>query len=517
LTLPSLESGAATCDTRRVRFLLALFAFCLIASPAHADDIGAAGRGVVRVVTLAVVDGEVAGFGHGSGFAIAPNRIVTNAHVVEAAARYPDNVLIGIVPSAGDKSYQGRLIAVDPVRDLALVEFSGVNLPPLTLYAGPADEGDTMIALGYPGNVDIATAQSMSDFIRPLSPVRSQGNFSGARTMAGVNVLLHTASIARGNSGGPLLDRCGRVVGVNSAITHQQEGDATFGFAIADSELTAFLREAKQPVASVGVPCSTVEDRLAADSAADIVAQSAAAARAEEAEARARADRETALVDARAANLVMRENFIAGATLLLVLGALAVGGAGLLATRGDPRARNVVIAGALMMLAAVVVFFLRPSFNPTTIKHTPPPPRTAAADAGTGKMMCTIDPARSRVTVSSSPEVALEYQGDGCINGRTQYAEDSSGGWQRVLVPDEEATVSILSYQPATRTYTNTRYLLGDAEMTRARALRKDVALKTCSTDPVARAALASQQAAIRAALPRRFNEKLVYTCKVAR
>jgi len=502
-----------------VRFVLALLALFTVAlstlaSPARADDIGAAGRGVVRVVTIAMVDGEVAGFGHGSGFAVAPNRIVTNAHVVEPAARYPDNVLIGIVPSAGDKSYQGRLIAVDPSRDLALIEFTGVSLPPLTLYAGPADEGDALIALGYPGNVDVATAQSMSDFIRPLSPVRSQGVFSGARSVGGVAMLLHTANIARGNSGGPLLDRCGRVVGVNSAITQSESGDASFGFAISDAELNAFLREAKQPVASVGVPCSTLEDRLAADSAAAASAREQAEAVAQAAEVRTLADRATALAEARDRNLSVRENFIGGATLLLVLGALGLGGAGLLATRGDPRALAVAIGGGVVMLLAIVLFFVRPGFDPATVKAAPPPRVVPVADPGTGKMLCTIDSARSRVTVSAAPDVTLDYSGDGCINGRTQYAEDGHGGWERVLVPDNEATVSILGYQPATRTYTNTRYLLGDGEMTRARALRKDVALKACSADPTARASLASQQAAIRAALPPRFNEKLVYTCK---
>ena len=53
--------------------------------PARADDISAAARGVVRVVIIAQADGEELGRGHGSGFAIAPNRIVTNAHVVREA------------------------------------------------------------------------------------------------------------------------------------------------------------------------------------------------------------------------------------------------------------------------------------------------------------------------------------------------------------------------------------------------------------------------------------------------
>ena len=90
------------------RLILSLLAL-LWAGPVFADDIGAAGRGVVRVVTIAVVDGQVVGFGHGSGVAVAPNRIVTNAHVMELADRYPDNVVIGVVPSEGAKSYQGRV------------------------------------------------------------------------------------------------------------------------------------------------------------------------------------------------------------------------------------------------------------------------------------------------------------------------------------------------------------------------------------------------------------------------
>src|SRR3546814_2560169 len=67
-----------------------------------------------------MMDGEVVGFGHGSGIAISPTRIVTNAHVVESAARYPGNVALGVVPSEGQKSFAGKLIAIDTERDLAL-------------------------------------------------------------------------------------------------------------------------------------------------------------------------------------------------------------------------------------------------------------------------------------------------------------------------------------------------------------------------------------------------------------
>ncbi|WP_333923303.1 S1C family serine protease [Sphingomonas sp. LR59] len=208
-----------------IRLLLLLALTFGLASSASADDIAATGRGVVRVVTIAVVDDQVVGFGHGSGFAIAPNRIVTNAHVVDLAERYPDNVVVGIVPTEGTKSYQGKVIAYDSQRDLALIEFTGARLPPSALYTGPMSEGDAVVSLGFPGNVDLATARSAADYIRPMTPVRSEGVLSGRRVLSSVEVLLHTASIARGNSGGPLLDRCGRIIGVNSAITRGEEGD----------------------------------------------------------------------------------------------------------------------------------------------------------------------------------------------------------------------------------------------------------------------------------------------------
>ena len=130
-----------------IALVLALVAGALVAPrAAKADDVGATSRSVVRVVTIAIVDQEVVGFGHGSGFAVGPNRIVTNAHVVELAQKYPDNVVIGVVPSEGSKSYQGRVVAIDTKRDLALIEFTGGSLPVATLFTGAVDDSMGLVS-----------------------------------------------------------------------------------------------------------------------------------------------------------------------------------------------------------------------------------------------------------------------------------------------------------------------------------------------------------------------------------
>jgi S1-C subfamily serine protease len=500
---------------------LALLLAAIVAVPpraARADDVGAASRSVVRVVTIAIVDQEVVGFGHGSGFAVGPNRIVTNAHVVELAQKYPDNVVIGVVPSEGSKSYQGRVVAIDTRRDLALIEITGASLPPATLYTGSLDDSVGLVSLGYPGNVDVATAQSAADYIKPLAPIRSEGSLSAQRNVNGVGVLLHTASIARGNSGGPLLDHCGRIVGVNSAITQGENGDANFGFAIGDAELMAFLRDAKQPVSTVDNPCTSVEARMSADQAADAAAREAADAARRDSAAKTAAARQQAVEAARENAQRTAENVMAVAALLLVLGALAVGGGGLLYGRGQQRhAVWAASIGGTLMIAAVIVFLLRPSDEPKLPAgfDVPVPTPSASAEHPLGKMSCTFVPERSRYTVSKPDDVTLGWGTDGCMNDRTQYALDN-GKWVRVLVPKDEETVSVLEFDPATRTYTNYRYFLSQAQMDSLRKIRSQVTLKQCSADQGARDQLATQQQSIRSSLPAAYSEKLVYTCAPA-
>jgi S1-C subfamily serine protease len=493
---------------RLILMLLALFA---LAAPARADDISAAGRAVVRVVVVAFDEGEVTGFGHGSGFAIAPNRVVTNAHVVAQAAEGA-NVAIGVVPSEGAKAARARIVAVDPARDLALLEVEEGALPIVPLYTGPLEDGAPVAALGYPGNVDLATARSADDYIQPLPPTRSVGIFSNVRPINGITTLLHTANIARGHSGGPLLDQCGRVLGVNTLITRNESGDAPFAFAVSNRELTAFLREARQPFQAVTTECVSMADRLRQDAArgdAEARAREAAAAAAALA---ARETREQSLARVQES----RENRLAIAILCLALSLVAFGAAGIMLMKERMKpARILGGAGAALLLAAIVAFLARPSLAAAEAAPEAPGKSASAGapDRFAGANNCRLVAERSRVTVSPPGDVPLEWSASGCMNARTQYARNGDT-WTRILVPASEQAVSVLQFTPATGEYVVTRYLLDAQTMGRVRALRQGVEVKACTADPEARTILADQQRDIGAVLPHLPNERLVYACE---
>lgn len=490
-----------------------------LSGAARADDIDATQRSVVRVVTVAIVNGEVVGFGHGSGFAIAPNRIITNAHVVGDAAEYPENVVIGIVPSEGSASYPGRLLRIDRRRDLALVEIVRGTVPPASLFSGAVPQRETVFALGYPGNVDLATAQSANDYIRPQTPVASDGIVSSTTAIGGVGVLVHDADIARGNSGGPLIDRCGRVIGVNNAITRADEGDSPFSFAVSIRELAGFLQDAGQRFTSVSGPCVTMAEVAARDAASRAAAEQARAAT----EAREAATRAEQLAEARADAQAQRETYIAGA-LALFAGALLAGMATMMfAMQGKARQQRLaMIAAGLFAAGAVGLFLLRPDPRAITADSL----RQAAATQGAGAantirpaiigdLTCRVLRDQSRLTASAGTDAALSIDGNGCVNGRTQYADDPSGRWSRTLVPDQDATIRRMSYDPASGNYVVEHWFMALADMQRARGLGGPPTRAGCTTDAAARAAIAEREAALAALLNDAPNERIVHSCTV--
>ncbi|MBU2589090.1 MAG: trypsin-like peptidase domain-containing protein [Alphaproteobacteria bacterium] len=513
--------------TRLLRALaLLLIAF---AGPAAADpgDVDAAARGVVRVVVIGEGGGEPAPVSHGSGFAVSATQIVTNAHVVSEAL-LDDTLRIGIVPSEGAGGAFARVVAVSPRNDLALLEIasSGLKLPPLALAGGVSGNLGEVSAVGYPMNVDLAQGLSMADIFRAQPPVKSRGFVSGERPSRQFDTILHTAPIARGNSGGPLLDPCGRVIGVNSFSADSMSGDAEFYFAVSLRELLPFLRDNGVEPITNALPCRSIDDLNAAERQRMEAQQAQARERLASQTEALRELRETARLTAQMEVLAARENAMAMA-LVALLGAVGAGYAAAMWRGNVARRKHAGIAAGLAgaaLITAALLWITRPGLNEiedrveaalAAARGDDTPDAAASANpslAAEGALICTLVPERSRVMAARTDDVALEWSADGCVNGRTQYGLGAGGDWARVFAAQDDAAVAVNYYDPATRTFRTDRYLLGQTALAAAREARAAYTPPACGVSDAART-LGEQQSALIALLPDRPNERLVYSC----
>lgn len=468
----------------------------------------AAGRSVVRVVVVSLEDGEPADIGTGSGVAIAPDKILTNAHVLQAAAE--GEAIIGVVPSEGRKRFTGRLIAYQPSKDLALIQLTDGRVEPATIATGPVPDGAAVAALGYPFSVDRARELSAEGFVTPAAPVKSWGRVSGGQSSQRFDTVLHDAAIGRGNSGGPLVDACGRVVGVNSFVSNSEGVDAVFGFAVSVREIVPFLRENGVRPQTIGLPCRTGAEQAAIDE------------RLERGEAaRAEADRNRAALSegrlvARRQQLRDeiagdRDEGLAVAGILLVFGALFVNGAMVLFAGGHKRpALAAGSAGLLLMAGAPVAWVARPDLDTVDQRLSAERPKTQAIAAADGPLVCRPDLDRSRITVSEPKVLKLEWSGQGCESGRTQYAE-ADGRFERAELLPGAATAAVRRYDPEAGRLTVERYFLAADTLAAARALQNKYTVRRC--DAEGSRAAGELNAALRDLLPPAPNERLVYAC----
>ncbi|MFN3820562.1 S1C family serine protease [Blastomonas sp.] len=504
-----------------MRLFALMIAACtaLLAAPLAADpnDIQAASRSVVRVVLVAEEGGETFYVGHGSGFAVAPDKIVTNAHLV-APMREDSTIRIGIIPSEGSTTYGGKIVALSVRNDLALIEVDKGRLPSLALIASPLEDGAQVMAIGYPAAVDRAQGLDARETVAPMAPVKTPGVISGGRTTRDFDTILHTAALAKGNSGGPLVDLCGRVAGVNSFGSLSDGNDAEYGFAVSNRELFGFLRSAKVDYRLADAPCRSVAELSAEERARSAEAAEAARARLLADRVERRDLEENALRDAEHAIIAARENHIAFVALMLVLAGIAGGATFVLHERGDLEKRRIAAGiGGALVLAAALGLAMRPGFNQAediaiaALKSTATKDETAQRSAD-GLYICNIVPDRSRIIGASPQPVELGWTSDGCVNDRTQYGRDADG-WTRVFVPNEDQTVSINRFNPDTSEFRTENFQLGLAAMQSARKIRGRYSNNACTTDPDAMADLEDMQKALRQALPAQPNEVLVYSC----
>jgi len=162
------------------------------------------------------------GKGNGSGSVIDTNGdILTNYHVIEGATKVTVNF-------GADKVYPARVIGGDPDTDLAVIK---IDSPPEGLTVVPLgdsdklDVGQKVLAIGNPFGLDRTLTTGVISGLQ--RPIRARNNHP-------IDAAIQTdASINPGNSGGPLLDKFGKMIGINSQILSPSGGGSVgVGFAI---------------------------------------------------------------------------------------------------------------------------------------------------------------------------------------------------------------------------------------------------------------------------------------------
>lgn len=187
------------------------------ASLATSAVVGATKSSVVKVRGVATSCQKVL---EGSGFVVAPNRVMSNAHVVAGS----DSVTVEV----DGKTYDASVVSYDPNADISILEVPDLPSAPLQFADGQAPAGTDGIVMGYPGGGDFtATPSRVREIIELNGPdiYRSTTVTREVYTIRGV--------VKQGNSGGPMINRGGKVLGV------------VFGAAVDDPD-TGFVLTAEE-------------------------------------------------------------------------------------------------------------------------------------------------------------------------------------------------------------------------------------------------------------------------------
>ncbi len=206
-------------------------------------------------VRVLVFSDQMKYLGHGTGFFIDKNTVVTNRHVIEAGKRF------AITSSfLGKEPLPARLIAATRDSEYTNPDFAVLraekvpaNVRALALSTQPKLL-QTVVASGFPSSEIRVDA----NLVTP-NTVFSQGEVSVLQPQPNNMVLvLHTARIATGSSGGPLVNRCGNVVGVNTFIGAQTDkfSDRSL-YALSGNALRIFLDQSGVSYTKIPNDCSS--------------------------------------------------------------------------------------------------------------------------------------------------------------------------------------------------------------------------------------------------------------------
>ncbi len=199
-----------------------------------APGVAAAADGIVQVTGVA----EQCNRGQaGTGFVVAPGRVLTNAHVVAGMSR--PRVQVG----GEGARFEGRVVVFDPDTDLAVLDVPDLGAAPLAL-GEEQGRGDSVVVAGFPLDGPYATTSGRVRDVLQASGTDIYGGQGAVREVYSLR-----ATIQPGNSGGPVLDEAGQVVGV---VFARSLDDAATGYALT-------LDQAAPVLAAAGTASAVVD------------------------------------------------------------------------------------------------------------------------------------------------------------------------------------------------------------------------------------------------------------------
>lgn len=447
---------------KALRFLAAAFLLAAMlalagSAAAQAPSIDDAERATVRVAVI--VEDPTSGrmlYGTGSGFVVAPNLVVTNAHVV-AAAHQQANFAVAVVPPEGQGLIPAQIVQFSPLSDLALLEFrGGPDITPVTISTLDPHPGDSIVALGFPDVDDLH--RPADELVRPTLASRTTGSIASLRDRAPtgdpIPTINHEAVISSGSSGGPLLDECGRVIGVNTWHARGEDTQESRSVASRATLLLQFLQDAGVRPQTTGQRCLSFAERAEADRAATVDALQAQ-----------NRDLTTKLEMADRLTRIAVVILIGGTLALFV--AVGVLGALLLARRPQqPHAPEIeveqprrgigvaAIVGGAAVAALIVVAAGVALLRARAAEHAP--------GHFVGAVSCTLDRMASRDPGDDSV-MNFSVSADMCVNQRTLYAPGRDGRWQRAVLVSGQPALDVLTIDPATGEFRRERYTLSQS------------------------------------------------------
>ncbi|MBU0725338.1 MAG: serine protease [Alphaproteobacteria bacterium] len=228
------------------------------ASPSPAGPLSTSAlRERLRAATAMVLAGDSAG----TGFFIAPDLLMTNRHVAEEAT----NGEVAVTSRAIGRVVKGQVIALSQKQDDRAIDYALIRVPDAkpTQVLGLTSQYDALqpvVAAGYPGFLTMADDSMWrllaGDLTAAPALVLNKGSIQAVQTLpTGDEVLVHSTDISQGNSGGPLVDACGRVVGINSFIRIDAENAGRASYALSARGIAAFISGLGQRLALDTAEC----------------------------------------------------------------------------------------------------------------------------------------------------------------------------------------------------------------------------------------------------------------------